>query len=196
VDARRARDRGRRPRRPRLHDLGPERQRHLHQRQQRRGRRRQPDLLGAGQASPSRPPRASTSANNLVTDSGEWGIHVDNGDPPPPAAIDGNVVAFNTVYGNGHGAAGTGGIRFQNATGEIRDNVVVANVGAAIRTDKAPTNVHHNSVFGSATAFATTPGQEPALWANVAADPLLNDPPSATSRSRTSRRASRPTARD
>jgi len=32
--------------------------------------------------------------NNLVTGSGEWGIHVDNGDPPAPPAIDGNVVAF------------------------------------------------------------------------------------------------------
>src|SRR5262249_43867555 len=61
--------------------------------------------------------------NNLVTGSGEWGIQVDNGDTPLPPVTGGNIVAFNTVSANGQAAGSTtGGIRFQNATGEIRDN--------------------------------------------------------------------------
>ena len=39
--------------------------------------------------------------NNVVTGSADWGIHVDNGDPPLPRRTDGNVIAFNTVHGNG-----------------------------------------------------------------------------------------------
>src|SRR5690606_24392902 len=58
--------------------------------------------------------------NNLVADSGEWGIQLNNASTEPLSL--GNVVAFNTVARNGGSPATIdGGIRFQNATGEIRD---------------------------------------------------------------------------
>lgn len=108
----------------------------------------------------------------------------------------GHVLAFNTVYGCGRGVAAAGGIRLQNATGEIRDNVAAANVGSAIKTDTAPTVVHHNAVSGSVTRFDAKSGAEPYLWANVVTDPLLGDPARRTSRcSRSPRARARPARR-
>jgi len=114
--------------------------------------------------------------NNLVTGAGDWGIQIDNGDTPLPPVTGGHVLAFNTVYGCGRTFAGSGGIRLQNATGEVRDNLVANNAGSAIKTDTVPTVVHHNAVWGSATRFDTKTGAEPFLWANVVTDPLLADP--------------------
>lgn len=112
--------------------------------------------------------------NNLVTDAGEWGIHLDNGDEVGGATD--NIVAFNTVYGAGQSSS-AGGIRFENATGEIRDNVLSQNSNIGIKTDTAPVYAHHNVQFASATAYDTASGQEPTLWANLIADPLFVDAP-------------------
>ncbi|MBY0274023.1 right-handed parallel beta-helix repeat-containing protein, partial [Candidatus Binatia bacterium] len=114
--------------------------------------------------------------NNLVTRAGDWGIQVDNGDTPLPPVTGGHVLAFNTVYGCGRTAPASGGVRLQNATGEIRDNVVAANVGSGVKTDSVPTVVHHNAVSGSVARFDTKSGAEPYLWANVVVDPQLGDP--------------------
>ncbi|MEW6269351.1 MAG: right-handed parallel beta-helix repeat-containing protein, partial [Thermodesulfobacteriota bacterium] len=114
--------------------------------------------------------------NNLVTGAGDWGIHVDNGDTPRPPVTGGHVLAFNTVYGCGRSASASGGIRLQNATGEVRDNLVAGNSGSGIKTDSIPTVVHHNAVSGSVTRFDTKSGAEAFLWANVTIDPLLSDP--------------------
>ena len=114
--------------------------------------------------------------NNLVTRTGDWGIHVDNGDTPLPPVTGGHVLAFNTVYGCGHAGTGSGGMRLQNAAGELRDNLVAANVGSGIKTDTVPTVVHHNAVSGSVVRFDTRKGAEPFLWNNVTVDPLLTDP--------------------
>lgn len=114
--------------------------------------------------------------NNAVIRSGEWGIHVDDGDAPLPASLDGHVVAFNTVYlAGGSPATTTGGIRFQNASGEIRDNVIVAVAGAVVRTELAPTMVHHNVLGGGTTRIDSVAGQNPRVWGNVTSDPMLVD---------------------
>jgi parallel beta-helix repeat protein len=106
--------------------------------------------------------------NNLVTGSGEWGIHFDS--ESAPLSQD-NVVAFNTVVDSG-----LGGIRFQNATGEIRDNIASANTNFAVRVDTAPAFVHHNLFHQSNNDLGVSSGQEPLAWANRNADPLFVDP--------------------
>ncbi|MDG2306155.1 MAG: right-handed parallel beta-helix repeat-containing protein, partial [Candidatus Binatia bacterium] len=108
--------------------------------------------------------------NNGVTNSGEWGIHFDAAGGPVSAN---NVVAFNTVYASG---ASGGGIRFQHATGEIRENVATMNTNIAIKVDTAPTYIHHNVLHASTTDIDTQTGQEPVRWDNATTDPLLVNP--------------------
>ena len=114
--------------------------------------------------------------NNRVARVGEWGISIDDSVPPAPPASDGQVVAFNTVWQSARLSATSGGIRFASASGEIRDNVVVAVGGSVVKTDLAPTVVHHNVLFGGARIFDSKSGQEPVRRANRVADPLLVDP--------------------
>ncbi len=108
--------------------------------------------------------------NNLVTDSDDWGIHFDAAGAT--TATD-NVVAFNTVSGNGLIAVGSGGVRFENATGEIRDNIIANNTGRGVKTNTAGSTVHHNDVFGSATDYDSETGTEPIFWSNLAVDPAF-----------------------
>src|SRR5581483_3467333 len=108
--------------------------------------------------------------NNLVTGAADWGIQVDTGIPPPAASTD-NVVSFNTVVDCG---TTQGGIAFNNASGEIRDNVLAGNVNRGIRVDTDPTLIHHNDVFGSATPIDVFAGA-PTMWANLFVDPLFVD---------------------
>ena len=110
--------------------------------------------------------------NNVVSSSGEWGIHFDSEDKPVSTN---NVVAFNTVYGSGVVSNG-GGIRFQNATGEIRDNVVSMNTTIAVKVDTAPAYIHHNVLHGSAIEIDDETGQEPVVWNNLTSDPELVNP--------------------
>ncbi|MFM7140553.1 MAG: right-handed parallel beta-helix repeat-containing protein, partial [Alphaproteobacteria bacterium] len=107
--------------------------------------------------------------NNLVVDSGEWGIHVDNGDGQPPIPS-GNVVLFNTVDGNG-----SGGIRFQRATGEIGWNVVSFNLGPGIKVDDGPVWIHHANLFENFLPIFSEPGTPPVVWSLVPGDPLFVD---------------------
>lgn len=111
--------------------------------------------------------------NNGVTSSGGWGIQFDSNGEPTTSAD--NVVAFNTVYDSGASSA-AGGIRFQNATGEIRDNVVLMNNSIAVKVDTAPAYIHHNVIHGSTTDIDTQSGQEPVTWENLTSDPLLVNP--------------------
>src|SRR5690606_5801069 len=106
--------------------------------------------------------------NNLVRDSGEWGIEFKNGPLPAPSAN--NVVAFNTVVGSGRLLA-AGGIRFDHTTGEIRDNILASNSTIGIETDTAPTLVHHNLIWDSAVELEIESAQPPTLWANLLATP-------------------------
>ncbi|MFM7141543.1 MAG: hypothetical protein ACKO2K_06450, partial [Alphaproteobacteria bacterium] len=73
-------------------------------------------------------------------------------------------------------SSAAGGIRFASASGEIRDNVVVAVGGSVVKTDLAPSVVHHNVLFGGARTFDSKSGEEPVRRANRVADPLLVDP--------------------
>lgn len=111
--------------------------------------------------------------NNGVANSGEWGIEFN---AAGLVASPGNVVAFNTVYGSG-AIQNAGGIRFQNASGEIRDNILSMNANIAIKVDTAPTYIHHNFLHDSTTGIDDETGQEPVVWANdTVNDPLLVDP--------------------
>ena len=114
--------------------------------------------------------------NNLVIGGGEWGIHLDNGSETG-TSID-NIVAFNTVVRSGYQLAGGGGIRFQTATGEIRDNLVVNNASRGIKTNLASVFVHHNNVFGNPIGYEFDADQESVGWSNLAIDPLFIDPDS------------------
>jgi len=114
--------------------------------------------------------------NNRVARTGEWGISIDNSAPPEPPSLDGNVVAFNTVWSAARTSSTAGGVRFAAASGEIRDNVIVAVGGSVVKTDLAPTVVHHNVLDGGARPFDSKSGQEPIRRANRLADPLLVDP--------------------
>ncbi|MEO2169674.1 MAG: right-handed parallel beta-helix repeat-containing protein, partial [bacterium] len=111
--------------------------------------------------------------NNLVTGSGEWGIHIDSEAPAPVSS--GHLVAFNTLYGNGT-TGGQGGLRLQNAIGELRDNIVVGNSGRGIKSDTAPLLLHHNLVFANPVAYDTQISAMPTAWDNRARDPLFRDP--------------------
>ena len=110
--------------------------------------------------------------NNLVTHNGEWGIEIDGGNATlvPPTA--GHLVAFNTVSDNGSSTT-NGGIRFENATGEIRDNLVAGNMNKGIKVDSAPTLVHHNLLWAQAIPLDQDTDAAPIVWATTAADPLL-----------------------
>ena len=108
--------------------------------------------------------------NNLVIAAGEWGIHFDNG--TGTEASNNNVAAFNTIHQSGKTAA-QGGIRFQKASGEIRDNLAIASPGIGIKTDTQPTYVHHNGLFGNATPLSTDAAALPVVWSNVELDPLF-----------------------
>ncbi|MBY0275801.1 right-handed parallel beta-helix repeat-containing protein, partial [Candidatus Binatia bacterium] len=108
--------------------------------------------------------------NNLVIAAGEWGIHFDNG--TGTGASGNNIAAFNTVHQTGKTAA-QGGIRFQKASGEIRDNLAIASPGIGIKTDTQPTYVHHNGLFGNTTALSTDAAAPPVVWSNVELDPLF-----------------------
>ncbi len=111
--------------------------------------------------------------NNLIRDAGEWGLEFKNSLLAAPS--DGNVVAFNTVVGGGR-LVTTGGIRFDNTLGEIRDNVFSGNSPIGIETNTAPTLVHHNLIHGSAIELEQKSGQEPTVWSNVRGeDPLFVD---------------------
>ena len=110
--------------------------------------------------------------NNLVTGSGEWGIHVDSEWPAPTTA--GHVLSFNTLHGNGTGP-GQGGLRLQNATGEVRENIVHASSGFGVKTDTAPVLLHHNLVFANGTAYDTEGEAEPTYWNNLARAPGFVD---------------------
>ncbi|MBU6282598.1 right-handed parallel beta-helix repeat-containing protein, partial [bacterium] len=114
--------------------------------------------------------------NNRVARVGDWGISIDDATLPAPSVRDGNVVAFNTVWQAARFSSTSGGIRFVAASGEIRDNVVVAVGGSIVKTDLAPTVVHHNVLFGGARTFDSKSGEEPVRRANRVADPLLVDP--------------------
>jgi len=119
--------------------------------------------------------KATTGAyvrNNLVVGSGDTGIQFDSANAP---LSQGNVIAFNTVVGNGALPATGAGIRLQNAIGEIRDNVVANNPARGIKVDTAPTYIHHNDVFGSATAVDVDQDDPPVQWSNLAVDPLFTD---------------------
>lgn len=110
--------------------------------------------------------------NNLVTDCGEWGIRVRS----EAAAFTNveNVVSSNTVHGNGSTNV-HGGIAFQNATGEIRNNIVTSNSGQGIKTNTLPLLLHHNLVFANPTAYETSSDAKPVGWANLSQDPLFRD---------------------
>ena len=114
--------------------------------------------------------------NNRIGSIGDWGISIGNPTSPSPARLDGNVVAFNTVWQAGLASSSAGGVRFENASGEIRDNVVVAAAGSVVKTDLAPSVVHHNVLFGGARSFDSKSGQEPVRRANRVADPLFVAP--------------------
>ncbi|MEO2169137.1 MAG: right-handed parallel beta-helix repeat-containing protein, partial [bacterium] len=116
--------------------------------------------------------RGAYLRNNLVTGNAEWGIEIDGGDAAlaPPSA--GHLVAFNTVSDNGSSAT-NGGIRFENATGEIRDNLVAGNMNKGIKVDSAPTLVHHNLLWNQAIPLDENSAAPPVVWATTAADPLL-----------------------
>ena len=114
--------------------------------------------------------------NNRIGSIGDWGISIGNPTSPSPARLDGNVVAFNTVWQAGLASSSAGGVRFENASGEIRDNVVVAAAGSVVKSDLAPSVVHHNVLFGGARSFDSKSGQEPVRRANRVADPLFVAP--------------------
>ena len=114
--------------------------------------------------------------NNLVHGCSDWGISLDNTDAAgaatPPVST-GNIAAFNTVYGNNRG------LRFVNASGEIRDNVVVSNASIGIKFDIGglDTLLHHNDAFGHTQNYVVPNGFQ--LWAsNKSVDPLFVAPAS------------------
>src|SRR5690606_11023219 len=112
---------------------------------------------------------------NVVVGSGEWGIDFDSGDVGDGFVSPVNVAAFNTLYANGATGA-HGGIRFHRASGEIRDNLVVASSGIGIKTDSQPTYVHHNGLFANPRQIDFEGASPPEIWSNVEQDPLLVDP--------------------
>jgi hypothetical protein len=108
--------------------------------------------------------------NNLVYGHpNEWGIDFDNTADGSVPLSQGNVAAFNTVYGN------LRGLRFNNSSGEIRDNVVVLNGQAGIRIsdEGAGSYVHHNDSFGNAPNYDLPFTAENS---NLSVDPLFVAP--------------------
>ena len=114
--------------------------------------------------------RGAYVRNNRVSGASDWGIQVDDrngvGD-----AVD-NLIAFNTVTGNGDTGA-DGGIRFEDAIGEVRDSVIASNSGIGVKTNRAPVLVHHSLLFDQPSSFDWVVGEEIAEWDNVRADPLF-----------------------
>ncbi|HEY8514398.1 MAG TPA: right-handed parallel beta-helix repeat-containing protein, partial [Candidatus Binatia bacterium] len=108
--------------------------------------------------------------NNLVYDTGTWGIVVEG--EAAGAQLD-TTLAFNTVAYNG-GASG-GGIFLREVAVDVRDNVLAFNepIGLRVGAGAVP-HVRHNLIFGSGQLVfpegsALGPG-------NVVADPLFTQP--------------------
>ena len=110
--------------------------------------------------------------NNLAAFNREWGIEIDGGDHETHAPSTGHIIAFNTVTENGH-VPTNGGLRFENATGEMRYNVVGANAGRAIKVDTQPTWIHHNLVWDQSLIVDSESDQPPVVWDMIEADPLF-----------------------
>jgi len=111
--------------------------------------------------------------NNLVHgQKNDWGISIDGDSPNRYAPATENIAAFNTVYGN------QSGLRFRNASGEIRDNIVSENALVGIKYDQPDAGwaVHHNDSWGSATAYDLPSGVFPAT-SNLSINPRFVDAP-------------------
>ncbi len=109
--------------------------------------------------------------NALITRSTGTGVHVEAAGAPTASGV---VLAFATLIDNGQNPTDAG-VRFENATGEIRDSIIAGSTGAAVKTDTAPTLVHHLMLHDNQALFETESAAPPTLWANRGEDPLFVD---------------------
>jgi len=114
--------------------------------------------------------------NNLVVGNGTWGIQFTNEVSDPLST--GNVIAFNTVVGNGAGPSAGGGLQLQKTTGEVRDNVVTEQADVGLYLAAVDVTVHHNAFSGNGRDRDQKDDFLPSLffWANRGVNPRYVDP--------------------